>query len=191
MPDYSKNIVYLSKEQYQELITNETLTVNGQTVTYNDNDIYVTPQAEPVTDVRVDGTSISSNGIANIPKASSSVLGLVKVGNYGVNMDSAGNLGISYASPTIIKGGGSTFASITTTYQHESTFYGLAKAAGADRKDIANTTVGTYPDAQKAAIQKMLGISDLLATEENNLSASKAYSIGDIFTDNGKLYKAT
>lgn len=37
----------------------------------------------------------------------------------------------------------------------------------------------------------MLGVSDLIATAENTLVASKAYAIGDVFTANGKLYKAT
>ena len=37
----------------------------------------------------------------------------------------------------------------------------------------------------------MLGISDLIATAENNLVASQAYKVGDVFTANGKLYKAT
>jgi len=43
VPNYSKKIVYLSKAQYQELIANNSVTVNGVTVTYNENDIYVTP----------------------------------------------------------------------------------------------------------------------------------------------------
>ena len=47
----SKQIVYLSKAQYAELIANGSITVDGVTVTYDENDIYVTPQAEPVTDV--------------------------------------------------------------------------------------------------------------------------------------------
>ena len=49
----AKQIVYLSQSQYAELIANGSITVDGVTVTYDENDIYVTPQAEPVTDVRV------------------------------------------------------------------------------------------------------------------------------------------
>lgn len=74
--------------------------------------------------------------------------------------------------------------------QNASTFYGLTKAAGVDMKDSSNA-VGTYTPEAKGAIQKMLGVSDLIATEENNLVASKTYAIGDVFTANGKLYKAT
>lgn len=36
-------IVYLSEVQKNELFTNGTITVNGQTITYSDNDLYVTP----------------------------------------------------------------------------------------------------------------------------------------------------
>lgn len=69
MPDFSKRIIYLSDAQRQELFTNGSITVDGTTITYSDNDIYVTPQSEPVTDVRVNGTSVTSAGVANIPVA--------------------------------------------------------------------------------------------------------------------------
>lgn len=36
-------IVYLTEEQYLELMNNGSVTVNGVTVTYNENDIYITP----------------------------------------------------------------------------------------------------------------------------------------------------
>lgn len=36
-------IIYLSEAQKDELFTNGTVTVNGQTIVYNDNDLYVTP----------------------------------------------------------------------------------------------------------------------------------------------------
>lgn len=36
-------IVYLSEAQYQELMNNGSVNVNGVTVQYNENDIYITP----------------------------------------------------------------------------------------------------------------------------------------------------
>lgn len=36
-------IVYLTEVQYLELMNNGSVTVNGVTVTYNENDIYITP----------------------------------------------------------------------------------------------------------------------------------------------------
>ena len=198
MPDaYSKNIVYLSQTQYQELITNNNITVNGATINYNDNDIYVTPQAEPITDVKINNVSIGSNGIANIPKITDNTLGLVKARSWsnrassaGISFDDDGMLAIVSASANEIKQGASPYRVCTPYTQDASTFYGLSKIAGVDLAN-ENVTFGTYPDTSKAAIQNLLGISDLIGNKNEGLTASKAYAINDIFTANGKLYKAT
>lgn len=191
----SKQIVYLSQAQYAELIANGTITVNGVTVTYDENDIYVTPQAEPVTDVRVAGTSVTANGVANIPPVLENRLGVIRIGNtngwYGIKtVNDSGVIGVQTADNKLIKAGTYEYKPITPFNQEKSTFYGLAKAAGHDEKD-STEPLGTYTPEAKGAIQKMLGVSDLIATEENDLTASKPYAIGDIFTANGKLYKAT
>ena len=194
MNDYSKNIVYLSKAQYQELITNNTITVNGQTITYNDNDIYVTPQEEPITTVKINNTTISQNNSANIPFAGPSTLGVVKVSerSEGLMVNSSnGLLSIYPAGNNTIKMGMSSYNPIVPDKQHLAVFYGLAAAAGDITQSASAESVGTYTDEAKGAIQKMLGITDLLAPEENDLTANQAYSIGDIFIANGKLYKAT
>ena len=44
-------VVYLSDAQYTELVANGRITVDGVTVIYNENDIYMTPQTAPVTSV--------------------------------------------------------------------------------------------------------------------------------------------
>ena len=43
MPNNLNNIVYLSEAQRTTLFTNGTITVDGVTITYSDNDLYVTP----------------------------------------------------------------------------------------------------------------------------------------------------
>ena len=43
MPDLARKIVYLTEAQHETLVTNGTITVGNVTVTYNPNDIYVTP----------------------------------------------------------------------------------------------------------------------------------------------------
>lgn len=190
----SKQIVYLSQAQYAELIANGTITVDGVTVTYDENDIYITPQAEPVTDVRVAGTSVAANGVANVPLAGTTRYGVVRVGgNYGLKLWSENDSLIALIGATSpqIKAGDWNYQPIVTSRQHESVYYGLAKAAGADMANVTGETVGIYPDEQKSAIQQMLGVSDLIATAEPTLVASKAYAVGDIFTANGKLYKVT
>jgi len=192
MPN-SKQIVYLSQAQYAELIANGTITVDGVTVTYDENDIYVTPQAEPVTDVRINGTSIAANGVANVPLADADTYGVMKLGTGLFVQDyGGGNKKVRVGEPSSgqIKVGTHGSGYISPMNQHESAFYGLAKASGDTTQSQSNNAVGTYTPEAKGAIQQMLGISNLLAPSET-ATASKAYSIGEVFTSNGKLYKAT
>ena len=66
MPNYQKRIVYLSEEQLSQLYANGSITVDGTTITYSDNDMYVTPQSEPIYPVpnATNGNfvSLTSNG---------------------------------------------------------------------------------------------------------------------------------
>ena len=191
MPN-SKQIVYLSQSQYAELITNGTITVDGVTVTYNENDIYVTPQAEPVTDVRVNGTSVTANGVANVPMASTNTYGVVRTYDlYGTQIITGGYIGLVPAVDRNFKEKSGTYKAVVGENAHRAIFWGLANAAGDTTQSQSNNTVGTYTPGAKAAIQSMLGVSDLIATAENTLVASKAYAVGDTFTANGKLYKVT
>ena len=207
MSNYSRRIVYLSEQQKTELFTNHTITVNGTTITYNENDIYVTPQEQPyikpvngipasdlatgvvnVNDVQINGTSIVNNGTVNIPIATTSVYGVVQpTGALYINANN--KLAIDTGSLAMFKAGTSLTAVTTPQSQHWSVFYGLAKAAGYDEKDSIES-VGTYTDDAKAAIQNMLGITDLLSTEESS-TATAAHALNSTFMMNGKLYKAT
>lgn len=142
----------------------------------------------PVQDVQVNGSSILNDGNANIPVMGSNY-GVAKITNgLGIRLIN-GSLATDNAG-IAIKGGTNLYEPIVPGKQHESTFYGLAKAAGANMKDITNTTVGVYPDAQKAAIQNMLGITDLLSTEEVS-TATAAHALNSTFMMNGKLHRAT
>lgn len=62
------------------------------------------------------------------------------------------------ASATSLKNGTNVYAPLTSNRIHEAVYYGLAKAAGADMASVSGETVGVYPQAQKNAIQTMLGI---------------------------------
>lgn len=146
-----------------------------------------------VTDVQVNGTSVVTDGVANVPVAGRDIFGAVKVetGYYaGVLVNINGALQLQVGDGGFYKAGVQMYVPVTCTTQQLATFYGLAKAAGADMKDIASTTVGIYPAAQKSAIQAMLGILDMIAPAEG-AQASKAYSIGKAFCHAGALYKAT
>ena len=142
-----------------------------------------------VQDVQVNGTSVVTDGVANVPKASSSVLGVMRVGS-GLISNAGGEVYIPNPNVNTIKAGNGNYSAVTIGHQHESTFYGLAKAAGSDEKNSA-LPVGQYTDAAKEAIQSMLGVSQMLAPVNPNMTAAQAYKVGEVFAANGKLYKAT
>ena len=195
MPDsYSKNIVYLSKEQYQELSTNNSITVNGQTITFNEDDIYVTPQAEPITDVKINNVSIGSNGVVNIPYASDQNSGGIVRANdsYGIAYAGLGLLAIECADATLIKASTNGFHPIVPYFQHTAAFYGLAKAAGDATQSASSNAVGVYTDGAKIAIQNMLSVPSSTAIAPTEAAiAIAAHAIGDYFILNGQLCKAT
>ena len=89
-----------------------------------------------IPDVQINGTSIVEDGVANVPMASASTLGVVKIIDVlGIGIMQGGWLAINSASSQNIKDGGNPNRPITPYRQHESAFYGLAKAAGHDEKD--------------------------------------------------------
>ena len=145
-----------------------------------------------VTDVQVNGTSIVSNGIANVPMATASSPGVITAGN-GLEFNAQnGKLQTNNAGASTIKSGLSTDALIVPGRQHLATFYGLAKAAGADMASLSSTTVGQYPDAQKIAIQKMLGIPNTTGEliYETTLTADASEIAIDV-DSNGLPFKLT
>lgn len=110
-----------------------------------------------VDDVQINGTSIVNNGVANLPIASANNVGVVKKGS-GIAIDANGTIYVDNASSAQIKSGTASNISITPIRQHESAFYGLAKAAGDITQSASSNNVGTYTDDAKAAIQTMLGV---------------------------------
>lgn len=110
----------------------------------------------PATDIQIDGTSIINNNIANIPKATESGLGVVKVspGN-GLKMNEQGAILISAADSSDVKLGTASQKPIVPSYQHMAAFYGLAKAAGSDEKNSV-LPAGQYTETAKSKISNML-----------------------------------
>lgn len=145
-------------------------------------------------DVQVNGVSILSQGIANIPIAGPNQLGVLKVGSgsRGVDVSQVDNeLQISFATANTIKSGSNSYCPITPKYADAAAFYGLARAAGKSMSSVSGATVGVYPDEQKQAIQKMLGLDGLFGDYQNGNTASKAYAVGETFIMDGKRYKVT
>lgn len=115
-----------------------------------------------LTDVLVNGTSVvGSDGVASIPMAGSSTLGVVKVNSSnGISITNSGLLQPTSPTDNTIKAGSDGFRPITSNYQHKATFYGLAKAAGDSTQSQSDNPVGTYTDDAKTAIKSMLGVED-------------------------------
>ena len=130
-----------------------------------------------VSDVQVNGTSVVSNGVAEIPIADADINGVVRVGTsgtYGVKKwsNTSSVLTINSATSDFIKNpsnyGTANMRPITPNRQHESTFYGLAKAAGDTTQSASSNTVGTYTEDAKTAIRTMLGLEDMYQWYINN-----------------------
>lgn len=138
-------------------------TLLGKNTIYADTgDVTVTYRADPtlaafVQDVQINGNSILNNGIANMPIASSSSPGVVKVGS-GLQVGSSNELETNPASLNNTKAGTDAVKPLVPSVQHAAAFYGLAKAAGDTSQSQSANSVGTYTDDAKAAIQRMLGL---------------------------------
>lgn len=119
---------------------------------------WTTPDPGGVTDVQVNGSSVVQDGVANVPIAGATNAGVVRIsGVYGISIRSQDNI-IQLDRPTSaqVKGGAINRKAIDPGIQHESTFYGLAKAAGDTTQSQSSNAVGTYTDSAKSAISQML-----------------------------------
>ena len=125
-----------------------------------------------ITDVQINGTSIVADRVANIPIASETVVGVVKIDlNHGIGISpSTGKIGIDVANSSSIKNGSSTSKSLVPWHQHTAVFYGLAKAAGHDENN-SNLPVGQYTEEAKSAIRTMLGLQDVYDDYSSALTA--------------------
>lgn len=118
----------------------------------------------PVTDVQTNGTSIlNAQGVANIPVAgtSSDKVGVVfGSGGYGTGVGATGMVFVQKSSSNDIKTGTQQYKPIVPYSQHESIFYGLAKAAGDITQSSSSNAVGVYTEEAKQAIRQMIGSAD-------------------------------
>lgn len=145
-----------------------------------------------VSDVQVNGTSVVTSGVANVPIADGSTLGVVKKDGTGfsIEISSSGAISVVGADSATIKGANANNKRpIVPARQHEAVFYGLAKAAGDSTQSASANAVGTYTDSAKDKIQSMLGTDVIIAPHETDPFTS-AHAINDLFTLNGKLYRA-
>ena len=138
-----------------------------------------------VTDVKVNGSSIVQDGVANVPVASANNVGLVKIfsGN-GIYIDGNNDLAINRAADSQIKNGAASYRPIVPICQHLATFYGLAKAAGDTTQSASSNAVGTYTEDAKSAISEMLGGSVTVSGTTPTIVAKSGirYVCGEVAT---------
>lgn len=170
----------------------QTAGTSGQVLTSDGQggQAWQTPSGGDVTDVQVNGTSVVSQGVANVPVAGNGVYGTVKItGSDGIIVASNGDLAISNATADVIKAGANRYRPITPLFQDTSTFYGLAKAAGDSTQSASSNAVGTYTDAAKKAIREMLGIPNMDSELINEITVAEDSASVTIDTDlNGQPY---
>ena len=137
----------------------------------------------PVQDVQVNGTSVlDAQGVANVPVASATELGTVKVST-GLAINSTGNLYVRAATDAYIKAGTNSQTYLNPSKQDAASFYGLAKAAGSDEKNSA-LPVGQYTDSAKSAISQMLSGSVSVSGTTPSITALPGirYVCGEVST---------
>ena len=159
------NAMTLDWNGNEKLAGSLTLGMNTQDeTTISASELKGLKEMSPIEDVQVNGSSIVTDGVANVPVATSSVFGVTKAGN-GL-FASSGALTINKAPSNIVKVGTQQYAPIVPYNQHESTFYGLAKASGDTTQSQSDNAVGTYTDDAKSSIQTMLGLGDVVRTTD-------------------------
>ena len=140
----------------------------------------------PVQDVRVNGTSVLNEGIANVPVASSSAPGVVMVDqSYGIIIHpTLGYLAVNQATDNDIKAGTVGQKPIVPYKQHASAFYGLAKAAGDSTQSLSSNAVGTYTESAKSAISQMLNAPVTVSGTTPSITAKAGvqYVCGEVST---------
>lgn len=135
-----------------------------------------------ISDVQIDGTSIVQNGVANVPIASSTTLGAVKiVSSYGIKINN-GFLSIQKCSESMLRSpSGSTTSKlrpVTADMSDMATFFSLARIAGDTTQGASENAIGTYTDDAKIAIRTMLGVdtASILQEVENGLPSAEGVS---------------
>lgn len=138
----------------------------------------------PVQDVQVNGTSVLSNGVANVPIASLTSPGLVELGGALQFISGGGSKAyLNGSSENAIKAGTNGFFAITPLRADACAFYGLAKVAGSDEKNSA-LSMGTYTEAAKSAISQMLNAPETVSGTTPTIVAKAGirYVCGEVST---------
>ena len=125
-----------------------------------------------VDDVKVNGVSVVSGGVANIPVGGSS-LGVVKfdtTGSKGIKLDNSNDLIVDSATNSEIRASYGN-RPIIPTIQNRAVFYGLAKAAGDDTQKNDASYTGVYTETAKSKISDMLNAPETVSGTTPSITA--------------------
>lgn len=139
-----------------------------------------------VNDVKVNGTSVVTDGVANVPNAElNGSYGLVKLSiETGLGLTGQGNLMVATAIDAAIKNGTNSTTPITPYNQHSAAFYALAKAAGDSTQSASANAVGIYTENAKSAISQMLAAPETVSGSTPSITAKPGvqYICGEVST---------
>lgn len=154
-------------------------------------------QTGPVQDVQVNGVSVLQDGVANVPVASSSKPGAVRVdANYGIRLGAGATAGVlltnmpdesiikAYNNPTGITAAKRSYQPITSSRLKAGVFYGLSEASGDTTQSQSSNAVGSYTESAKSAISTMLNspVSVTGTTPTINALSGVRYVCGEVST---------
>ena len=168
---------------------------SGTEVTVPTYSEFTTLADSTITDVKMNGTSVVNNNIANIPMAATyqnaenpGTPGVVHPSSwYGTKIQD-NVLAISGATISDVKTGTTTLRPLTPALEDCIAFYGLAKAASDTTQKASSNTIGIYTDEAKIAIQKMLGIYEPPFVLLNDITLEERTSVSLTADDNNTPY---
>lgn len=166
--EFSCSWIYEGESRISRLIINNLNQVKFE------NYSLATKSDVKVNDVKINGTSILTNGVADIPIATSNSVGLVRAnGTYGVALGSNGNLTIARAGDTYIDSRNSGYLPIVP-----STLDYAVKQAMCDGKGAE------WSDVEKANARKRMGLGDYeLIVDNVTIGESTELALFDLGKD--------
>lgn len=139
-----------------------------------------------VTDVQVNGTSVVTSGIANIPVIANDSYGIPKVvnHNYGLQIRTGGELSISTPNDGQLKSLSDSTRTMSPLNMPKGVFYGLANVAGDTTQKSSSNNPGVYTESAKSAISQMLDAPETVSgsTPTINAKAGVRYICGEVST---------
>ena len=129
---------------------------------------FITVSDVPVKDVKINNVSIVSNKVANIPKASTSSLGVISTNPAGgANANESGELYIVRATPEDITARTSPYKPLTPSTLNHSVIAALTDASHI-----------TLTSAQQSTAQSVLGIDAALSGKQNVITQEAKLDYG-------------